>query len=205
MGFFSSIGRGLGRVFGDITGSNAAAEAQTNAANRAAALSREQFNKLEANLAPYRKLGVNSISGLVNAAKDINPAIALRDFYNSGEYGMMSAQANSNLMAQQEALGGMGSSATANSLQRIAPMLGQQHLSQLFSRQADSFNRYMGMVNLGQNASAQTGAAGQRYASQAGQAYQQAGQAQAMGAMAPFQTIMSLGKMAASAYGMGMF
>ena len=71
-------------------------------------------------------------------------------------------------------------------------MLGQQHLGQLYGQQADKFNRYMGMANLGQNAAAQTGAAGQRYASQAGQAYQQAGEARANEAMAAFNTKMGL-------------
>lgn len=201
----SVIGDTVGSIIGGITGANQAAQAQENAANQAAALSEQQFSKLEENLAPYRKLGVGSIGSLMNAAKQINPEQALGDFYNSGEYGMMSAQANNNLMAQQEALGGLGSSSIANSLQRVAPMLGQQHLGQLYSRQADDFNRQMGLVGLGQNAAAQTGSAGQNYASQAGQAYQQAGQAQAMGAMAPFQTLMGIGQMAAGAYGGGMF
>lgn len=195
------IGSFIGDTVGSITGSSDAADAQERAAERGAALSEAQFNKLESNLAPYRQIGTGQIPALMDAARTINPEQELQQFYDSGEYSVMNQAANRNLMANQEALGVMGSSGTENSLRRIAPQLGQNYLGQVYGRQADDFNRRMAMVGMGQNAAAQTGVAGQNYASQAGQAYNQAGQAQAMGAMAPFQTMMAIGSASAKAAG----
>ena len=195
----------VGDVIGDITGTNKAADAQVNAANKSAALSKEQFEATQAGLAPFKDFGQSMIPGLMQNMRPIDNEQALSDYYNSGEYAMMSNQANNNLMANAEAMGGMGGSTNANNLMRIAPQMGMQHLGTLNSQRMDNFNMMNSMYGSGLNAAAQTGQAGQNYASQAGAAYQQAGQAQAQGAMAPFQTLMGLGSLGIGAYGAGMF
>lgn len=198
MGFISN-------VIGSITGSNKAAKSQSDAAYKAAELQRQMFDRTQYNLSPYMDAGQMGLAGLSGSLKPINEQQALQDYYNSGQYALMGSQAQNNLLASQEATGGMGNTATANSLQMIAPQMGQQHLGQLYARQMDDFNRYMGVANMGQNAAANLGSAGQNYASQAGQAYQQAGQAQAMGAMAPFQAGMGIAQLGVSALGAGIF
>lgn len=199
------IGKAVGGFIGDITGSNAAAEAQTNAANQAAQLQKQMFDKTQANLSPFMQAGTEALPGLTNLLNPIDETQALSDYYNSDQYALMGSQAQNNLLAASEAMGGMGNTSTANSLQMIAPQMGQQHLGQLYARQADDFNRHMGVVNMGQNAAANLGNAGQNYASQAGQAYQQAGQAQAQGAMAPFQTAMGLAQLGIGGKMAGLF
>ena len=193
----------VGDVIGDITGTNQAADAQTNAANQSAALSQEQFEATKADLAPFKNFGMSMIPQLANTLQPINNEQALSDYYGGGEYAMMSNQANNNLLANAEATGGLGGSTNANNLMRVAPQLGSQHLGILNAQRADNFNMLNSLYGSGLNAAAQTGQAGQNYASQAGAAYQQAGQAQAQGALAPFQTLMGLGEMAAGAYGGG--
>lgn len=186
----------VGDVIGDITGANQAADAQTNAANQSAALSREQFEATRADLAPFKNFGMSMIPQLANALQPIDNEQALSDYYSGGEYAMMSNQANNNLLANAEATGGLGGSTNANNLMRVAPQLGSQHLGTLNAQRADNFNMLNSLYGSGLNAAAQTGQASQNYASQAGAAYQQAGQAQAQGALAPFQTVMGLGNLA---------
>jgi hypothetical protein len=201
MGLFS----GIGKIIGDITGTNAAADAQTNAANQAAQLQKQMFDQTQANLNPFMKAGQGALPGLTNLLKPIDEQQALQDFYGSEQYALMGSEAQNNLLAASEAMGGMGNTSTGNSLKMIAPNMGQQHLGQLYARQADDFNRHMGVVNMGQNAAANLGNAGQNYASQAGNAYQQAGQAQAQKAMAPFQTVMGLSQLGVNAAKAGLF
>ena len=201
MGLFS----GIGKIIGDITGTNAAADAQTNAANQSAALQKQMFDKTQANLNPFMQAGKGAIPGLTDLLKPIDEQQALKDYYNSEQYALMGSEAQNNLLAASEAMGGMGNTSTGNSLKMIAPQMGQQHLGQLYARQADDFNRHMGVVNMGQNAAANLGNAGQNYASQAGQAYQQAGQAQAQGAMAPFQSVMGLAQLGIGGKMAGLF
>lgn len=195
----------MGKIIGKITGADQAAKAQTNAANQSAALSREQFEATRADLAPFKNFGMSMIPGLMQSMRPIDNEQDLGDYYDSGEYAMMSNQANNNLMANAEATGGMGGSTNANNLRRVAPQLGMQHLGLLNSQRMDNFNMMNSIYGSGLNAAAQTGQAGQNYASQAGQAYQQAGQAKAQGAMAPFQSMMGLASLGIGAYGAGMF
>ena len=195
----------VGDVIGDITGSNQAADAQTNAANQSAALSREQFEATQADLAPFKNFGLSMIPQLSNTLQPIDSEQALSDYYSGGEYAIMSNQANNNLLANAEATGGLGGSANANNLMRVAPQLGSQHLGILNAQRADNFNMLNSLYGSGLNAAAQTGQAGQNYASQAGAAYQQAGQAQAQGALAPFQTLTGLAGLGIGAYGAGIF
>lgn len=195
----------MGKIIGKITGSDDAADAQVDAANQSAALSKEQFEATEARLNPFVNYGLSMIPGLMQNMQPIDNEQALSDYYNSGEYAMMSNQANNNLMANAEAMGGMGGSTNANNLMRIAPQMGMQHLGTLNSQRMDNFNMMNSIYGSGLNAAAQTGQAGQNYASQAGAAYQQAGQAKAQGAMAPFQSMLGLGGLALGAYGAGLF
>lgn len=189
------IGKAVGGLIGDITGTNAAADAQVNAANNSAALQKQMFNQTQANLKPYMDAGKAALPGL-NALLD--PTEALKDFYGGEQYALMGSEAQNNLLSAQEAMGGMGNTSTGNSLKMIAPSLGQQYL-------ADSYNRHMGIANMGQNSAANLGSAAQNYASQAGNAYMQAGQAQAQKAMAPFQTVMGLSQLGVNAAKAGLF
>ncbi|MGL5566985.1 MAG: DNA transfer protein, partial [Plesiomonas sp.] len=89
--------------------------------------------------------------------------------------------------------GGLGSTSTGNALASIAPQLGMSYLGQREAQQADLFNRLMAGAGMGLNAAAQQGQAGQNYVSQASNAFNQAGAAQAGGAMSGFNTLLGLG------------
>lgn len=181
---------------GDVLGTNDAADAQVDASNKQIAIQQQMYDKGVDMMNPFLQAGYGAIPGLQQSMQPINREQALSDYYGSGEYAMMEEQAKRAALTAGEA-GGVGGSTMSNNLMRIAPSMGMSHLGMLEAQQADQFNRQMGMVNMGQNAAAMTGNAGQNFASQASQAYGQQGQAMAQKAMAPIQTITSLGSMAA--------
>lgn len=189
----SFVGDAIGSVVGGITGSNKAVKAQTNAANQSAALSKEQFESIQKNLAPFLQFGTNQLQGLQGVMQPLNRQSELATYYNSPEFALQSRQARGQQLAASEATGGLGSTSTGNALASIAPTLGMNYLGQREAQQADLFNRLMAGAGMGLNAAAQQGQAGQNYVSQASNAFNQAGAAQAGGATSGFNTLMGLG------------
>lgn len=198
----SFVGDAIGSVVGGITGSNKAADAQIDAANKSANLSQEQFQQIQQNLAPFLQFGTNQLQGLGGLMQPLNRQDELAQYYSSPEFAMQSRQARGQQLAASEATGGLGSTSTGNALASIAPQLGMGYLGQREAQQADMFNRVFAGAGMGLNAAAQQGQAGQNYASQASQAYSQAGAAQAGKATAGFNTLMGLGGMFVGAGGM---
>ena len=189
----SFVGDAIGSVVGDITGANQAAEAQTNAANQSAAISKEQFEAIQKNLAPFLQFGTNQLQGLQGVMQPLNRQEELATYYSSPEFALQSQQARGQQLAAAESTGGLGSTSTGNALASIAPTLGMSYLGQREAQQADLFNRLMAGASMGLNAAAMQGAAGQNYVSQASNAFNQAAAAQAGGATSGFNTLMGLG------------
>lgn len=189
----SFVGDAIGSVVGGITGSNKAAEAQKDAASQSAALSKEQFESIQKNLAPFLQFGTNQLQGLGGLMQPLNRQQELAQFYQSPELALQSRQARGQQLAAAEATGGLGSTSTGNALASIAPQLGLSYLGQREAQQADLFNRLMSGAGMGLNAASMTGQAGQNYVSQASNAFNQAGAAQAGGAISGFNTLMGLG------------
>ena len=183
----------VGDIVGDITGANQAAEAQTNAANQSAAISQEQFEAIQKNLAPFLQFGTNQLQGLQGVMQPLNRQEELATYYSSPEFALQSRQARGQQLAAAEATGGLGSTSTGNALASIAPTLGMSYLGQREAQQADLFNRLMAGASMGLNAASMQGTAGQNYVSQASNAFNQAAAAQAGGATSGFNTLMGLG------------
>lgn len=183
----------VGDVFNKITGADDAVDAQVNAANQGAALSKEQFESIQNNLAPFLQFGTNQLQGLGGLMQPLNRQQELSNYYRGPEFAMQSQQARGQQLAAAEATGGLGSTSTGNALASIAPQLGMNYLGQREAQQADLFNRLMAGAGMGLNAAAQQGQAGQNYVSQASNAFNQAGAAQAGGATSGFNTLMGLG------------
>lgn len=194
----------VGDIIGDITGSNKAAKAQEKAAANSLAMSERQFNEMKGLLSPYNQVGMSSIPSLIQSTQPFDADKAAADYLNSGRYAMSEEALNRSLATQSEAAG-VGGSAMANAMANALPNLVNQDVGVQYSQNMDRFNQAMGLVNLGQNSAAMTGNAGMNMASQAAQQYANMGQAQAMGAMAPFQTLTSLGTLGLGAYALGVF
>ena len=180
-----------------IFGGNKAAKAQTNAANQATNLSREQFNAGLERTAPYNQLGLGAIPGLSAMSAQPVDKFAYRDpgqflsqYFQGPEYQALNTQATEQILRNRAMTGGFRSGGTQADLAQIAPMLGiqalerqnQQDLTAYGTNQAanaDQYQRLYGIANLGANIATGNANQGMNFASQAGQNAIAAGNAKA--------------------------
>lgn len=146
-------------------GSSGAGE-QAAATKYAADLQNQQFERVMNGLAPFTPLAGQYINQLKNLSSPEGAAQALGQYYNSQQFNDYSNQARYQNLAAAEAMGGLGSTATSNSLASIAPALGESWLN-------SQMNNYNNLANIGLGALQGQANAGQTYANNAGQLAQQ--------------------------------
>lgn len=155
-------------------GGDGGAGAQADATKKGIALQREMWQTNMQNLAPFTPLAQQYISQLQGLSSLQGQQSALNDYYNSQQYKDMAGQLRYQALNSAEATGGLGSTATTNSLATIAPTLGQNWLS-------GQLNNYQNLANIGLGALTGQATAGQNYANNVGQLYQQQANAAAAG------------------------
>lgn len=146
-------------------GSSGAGE-QAAATKYAADLQNQQFERVMNGLAPFTPLAGQYINQLKNLSSPEGAAQALGQYYNSQQFNDYSNQARYQNLEAAEAMGGLGSTATSNSLASIAPALGESWLN-------GQMNNYNNLANIGLGALQGQANAGQTYANNAGQLSQQ--------------------------------
>ncbi|HIC9526671.1 TPA: DNA transfer protein [Klebsiella pneumoniae] len=160
--------------------------AQADAINHATDLQREQWQTVMNNLAPFTPLASQYVNQLQNLSTLDGQNAALNSYYNSDQYKGLADQARYQNLNAAEATGGLGSTATANQLAAIAPTLGQSWLS----GQMQNANN---LANIGLGALQGQANAGQSYANNASQLYQQSAALAAANANRPSGLQSALG------------
>lgn len=161
-------------------GGDGGAGAQADATKQATELQREMWQTNMQNLAPFTPLAQQYVNQLQNLSTLDGQGQALNQYYNSQQFSDLSNQARYQQLAGAEATGGLGSTATGNQLASIAPMLGQSWLG-------DQMNNYQNLANIGLGSLQGQASAGQNYANNMGQLFQQNANAQAALANRPSQ------------------
>ncbi|EFB3095620.1 DNA transfer protein [Escherichia coli] len=159
-------------------GSDGGSKAQARATEKGIELQREMWQTNMQNLAPFTPLAQQYVSELQNLSSLQGQGQALNQYYNSQQYKDLAGQARYQSLAAAEATGGLGSTATGNQLASIAPTLGQNWLS-------GQMNNYNNLANIGLGALTGQANAGQTYANNASQLYQQQAAAVAANANRP--------------------
>lgn len=159
-------------------GSDGGSKAQARATEKGIELQREMWQTNMQNLAPFTPLAQQYVSQLQNLSSLQGQGQALNQYYNSQQYKDLAGQARYQSLAAAEATGGLGSTATGNQLAAIAPTLGQNWLS-------GQMNNYNNLANIGLGALTGQANAGQTYANNASQLYQQQAAAVAANANRP--------------------
>lgn len=147
-------------------GSDGGSKAQARATEKGIELQREMWQTNMQNLAPFTPLAQQYVSELQNLSSLQGQGQALNQYYNSQQYKDLAGQARYQSLAAAEATGGLGSTATGNQLAAIAPTLGQNWLS-------GQMNNYNNLANIGLGALTGQANAGQNYANNVSQLYQQ--------------------------------
>lgn len=165
-------------INGLMKGGDSGAGAQADATNKATELQREQWQTVMGNLAPFTPLAQQYIQQMQGLSTLKGQNDALSGYYNSAQYKGLADQARGQMLASAEATGGLGSTTAQNSLATIAPQLGQAWMG-------NQMNNYQNLANIGLGALQGQANAGQSYANNMGQLYQQQAGAAAANANKP--------------------
>jgi hypothetical protein len=192
------IGAGVLGAGATIFGASKAADAQTQAAQIAANTSLGMYNTTRGDLAPFRQIGTDAGTQLSAKLSDLTTPISVnpQDFENSDQYKFMQTQGE-RAVTNSSAARGLGTSGAA--LKGSAAFetglnasQWQQNFNNQVTNQTNAYNRLKGLVDTGENASAQTGTAGTAAASTAAGAQIGAGNAQAASANAAGGAVSNL-------------
>ena len=175
----------LGSAVLGAASSRNAAQTQANAANQAAELQREQFERQNELQAPFREAGVRAL-GKLEAASDYTP-FGMDQFQADPGYAFRLSEGQKALDRQAAARGGLISGSALKAAQRYGQEMGSQEYTNAFNRyqteRGARLNPLQSLAGVGQTSVNQLGAAGQNYATNAGNAMGAAAQANASGYM----------------------
>jgi hypothetical protein len=170
-----------------VVGSQAAksaASTQANAANRAADLQMQQFERQVELQEPWRQAGITALNKLTPLATEYTP-FGMDQFQQDPGYAFRMQEGMKALERSAAARGGLLSGGMLRGAQRYGQDLASQEYMNAFNRyQAERnarLNPLQSLAGVGQTATNQLGQAGQAMASNVGQALGAAGQARASG------------------------
>jgi len=160
-----------------------AANVQASAADRAAELQREQFDRQVELQAPFREVGLRALPEL-EAASRYTP-FDMGKFQQDPGYAFRLSEGQKALDRQAAARGGLISGGALKAAQRYGQEMGSQEYTNAFNRYQTErqarLNPLQSLAGFGQTSVNQLGAAGQAYATGAGEALGAGAQARASG------------------------
>jgi hypothetical protein len=175
----------IGSALVGAASSGSAARTQASAANRAAELQREQFERQVELQAPFREAGVRALPELETASR--YTPFGMKQFTADPGYGFRLAEGQKALDRQAAARGGLISGGALRAAQRYGQEMGSQEYTNAFNRYQTErqarLNPLQSLAGVGQTSVAQLGQAGQAMATGVGEAGGQAAQARASGYM----------------------
>lgn len=173
----------VGSAFIGMEAASSAADTQAGAADRAAQLQKEQFDRQVELQAPFREAGVRALPEL-EAASRYTP-FGMDQFQQDPGYAFRLSEGQKALDRQAAARGGLISGGALKAAQRYGQEMGSQEYTNAFNRYQTErnarLNPLQSLVGVGQTSTNALGVAGQSYATGAGEAIGQAGQARASG------------------------
>lgn len=165
--------------------SRSAAKTQASAANRAADLQQDQFERQVELQAPFRDVGVRALPEL-EAASRYTP-FGMDQFQADPGYAFRLSEGQKQLDRMAAIRGGQISGSSLKAAARYGQEMGSQEYSNAFNRYQTErnarLNPLQSLAGMSQTSTNQLGAAGQNYANAAGQAMGAAAQARASGYM----------------------
>jgi len=160
------------------------AKTQTAAANRAADLQQQQFERQVELQEPWRQAGITALNKLTPLATEYTP-FGMDQFQQDPGYAFRMSEGMKALERSAAARGGLLSGGMLKGAQRYGQDLASQEYMNAFNRyQAERnarLNPLQSLAGIGQTATNQLGQAGQTMASNVGQALGAAAQARASG------------------------
>jgi hypothetical protein len=173
----------IGSAILGAASSRSAAKTQASAADRAAELQKEQFERQVELQAPFREAGVRALPELEAASR--YTLFGPEQFSKDPGYGFRLAEGQKALDRQAAARGGLISGGALKAAQRFGQEMGTQEYTNAFNRYQIERNARLGplqsLTGFGQTSVNQLGQAGQNYATNAGNLMTGGAAAQAAG------------------------
>lgn len=177
---------------------NSASNAQTSAANNAAALQQSQYNQTLQNQQPYMQAGTSALNTITQDqangtgfAAPFNPS----NYIDTPGYQFQTQAGTDAINASAAATSGVLNGGTLKALDQYTTGLANTTYgtayNQYLANSQQQYNQLYGVASLGENATASTGAAGAAAANASGSYLTQAGNAQAAGAIGTGNAINS--------------
>jgi hypothetical protein len=174
----------IGSALLGSSASKKAASTQADAANRAADLQMQQFERQVELQEPWRQAGITALNKLTPLATEYTP-FGMDQFQQDPGYAFRMSEGMKALERSAAARGGLLSGGMLRGAQRYGQDLASQEYMNAFNRyQAERnarLNPLQSLAGVGQTATNQLGQAGQAMASNVGQALGAAAQARASG------------------------
>ena len=175
----------IGSAILGAASSRSAARTQASAADRAAQLQQEQFNRQVELQAPFREAGVRALPELEAASRYTN--FGMDQFQADPGYGFRLSEGQKALDRQAAARGGLISGGALKAAQRYGQEMGSQEYTNAFNRYQTErqarLNPLQSLAGMAQTSTGQLGQAGQAMATGVGEAGAAAAQARASGYM----------------------
>jgi hypothetical protein len=175
----------LGSAVLGAASSRSAAKTQAGAADRAADLQREQFERQVELQAPFREVGVRALPEL-EAASRYTP-FGMDQFQADPGYAFRLSEGQKQLDRMAAVRGGQISGSSLKAAARFGQEMGSQEYTNAFNRyqteRSARLNPLQSLAGFGQTSTNQLGAAGQSMASGVGEALGAGAQARASGYM----------------------
>jgi len=175
----------LGSAVLGAASSRSAAKTQSNAANQAAGLQQQQFERQMELQAPFREVGLRALNKL-EGASEYTP-FGMAQFQADPGYGFRFDQGQKALERSAAARGGLISGNTGGALQQFGQGMASQEYQNAFNRYQAERQARLGplqsLAGVGQTSVNALGQAGQNYASGMGEALGAGAQARASGYM----------------------
>lgn len=161
----------LGSSVIGASASKSAANTQAAAADRAAELQRQQFEQTRQDQAPWRQAGKTALNALTPLATNYQK-FGMDQFQQDPGYGFRLSEGRKALAHQAAARGGAVSGQSLKAMQDYAQGSASNEYQNAFNRYQTERNAQLNplqsLAGLGQTATNQLGAAGQNYATNAG-------------------------------------
>lgn len=191
----------VGRVVGDLTGANQAADAQAAAAGQANATQRYIFDQQRKDTQPWRDAGRTAL-GQMQDVDFLERDFTMDDFQADPGYNFRMQEAQKAIERSAAARGGLQSGRTLKELARYSQDYASNEFSNAYNRfnmdRDRRFNRLGALAGVGQTATQQMAQAGQNYANQAGANMIGAANARAAAQQGAMNTAIGLGALAFS-------
>lgn len=170
-------------VIGGIS-SNKAASTQASAADRAADLQYQQFERQVELQEPWRQAGITALNKLTPLATEYTP-FGMTQFQADPGYGFRMSEGMKALERSAAARGGLLSGSTLKGIQRFGQDLASQEYTNAFNRyqteRAARLAPLQSLAGIGQTSAQQIGQAGQTMASNVGESLTSGAAARASG------------------------